>query len=350
MRTAHTTKSIEDYLNDFAGRKTGPGYDDTKLIKIAEENRDFVWNEEKQQKFIESILTGFPIPQMVICDNCIMDGGNRSTVLMRWKQNEFEVTVGDWTGNYKDMTPTLCGRWNRCAIPMTVITGADDAQRSQIYENYNSGVVMTTGNLLWNRKKLFPLVGMAAAMIGQDGMFPFADLIRQVWKKSWTTTKTRNELAFAYSILAGSLFGPDFFHTKFHVHLGKMTETKAADIDLSKLRSICEVLRSADPHDVVAPKKKEQVFKKFIGAMIYDVHTLGADQFEEKWRSFCEIAYMTITPGVMKKLIDVGTARATNSSRIQRLSENVATFIANPHTDAEDDTDYSSDQESDDSF
>lgn len=347
MRTAHTTKSIEDYLNDFAGRTPDEdGYDAAKPVKIAEENRDFVWDEDRQIKFIVSILSGFPVPQMVICDNLVMDGGNRSTVLMKWRLNKYSVKVDDWEGNYSAMTPLLAGRWNRCAIPMTIITGATKKERSQIYENYNSGVVMTTGSLLWNRKYL-PLAEVAIAMIGQGGQFPFADLIHQVWRRSWKKTKTRNEIAFAYSIVVASMLGPDFFHTKFHYHLDRLLNTQADKIDLSNLHFICGVVRSADPDDRVAPKKKEHVFKKFIGAMIYDVHILGKEQFEEKWRVFCIHAYTIINPQEMKEIIDVGTARATNQSRIQCLARKVDEFNAGTLRDegGSDYTEESSDEE-----
>jgi hypothetical protein len=326
MNTVHTTRAIEDYLNDFAGRPDMAGYDETKRIKIAEENRDFVWESEMWKKLIVSILTGFPIPMMVVCDDRLMDGGNRSTVLMKWMNNEFEVTIGNWTGNYAAMTPSLIARWNRCSIPMTIITNATPEERSQIYENYNSGKIMTAGQLLWNRKYL-PLVSAAVDMIGRGNNFPLAGVMHQVWKRNWKKTKTLNELATAYSILVASMFGPDYFHTKFHVHIDRMLATREDEVDLTNLRFICEVLLGADPDSHVNPKKKEAVFKKFIGAMIYDVHNMPRDVFAEKWRAFCDIAYTTMTPEQEKVLVDVGVSRATNYSRIQCLSQNVTEFL-----------------------
>lgn len=329
MRFAHTTRPIEDYLDDFAGREDMVGYDANKPIKIAEENRDFVWPREMWVALIVSILTGFPIPLMVICDNFVMDGGNRSTALMKWRNNDFEVKVGEWTGKYETMTPDLIAKWNRCVIPMTVITNASHQERSDIYENYNKGIIMTPGCLLWNRKYL-PLVQMATALIGWGGGdFPFADLIRQVWRSTWRKNDSMNSLAFAYSILAGSMFGKDHFHTKFMDHIKKMKETQAGQIDLSNLYFICTTLQSVDPDQRVNPKIKEQFFKNFIGAMIFDIHTLSRSDFEEKWRAFCGRAYTVMTKDDMKRVIDVGTSRATNDSRIQKLSSNVTEYLAN---------------------
>jgi hypothetical protein len=349
MITSHTTRSIEDYLDDFAGRRDMEGYDEAKRIKIAEENRDFVWPKDMWQDLIKSIFAGYTIPLMVICDDQLMDGGNRSTALMLWRQNKFTVRVGEWEGNYDAMvaTPALAARWNRCMIPLTIITHATQEERSQIYENYNKGIVLSTGQLLYNRKYR-PLVNMASAMIGRAPGFPFADLLHQVWKRSWKKTKSLNELAFAYQIIVSSMFGPHHFHTSFQRHLDKMMTIEEDQINLSKLHFICRVIRTVDMDNNVNPKKKEHIFKKFIGAMIYDSHDLSDDEFTVKWNEFFTRAYTIITPEDFKTLVDVGTSRATNESRIQRLSQNVSDFLRGGRSlpelpaessDSEDDTD-----------
>jgi hypothetical protein len=350
MITSHTTRSIEDYLDDFAGRIDMEGYDDSKRIHIAEENRDFVWPREMWEDLIKSIFAGYTIPLMVICDDQLMDGGNRSTVLMLWRNNKFTVKFNDWEGNYDAMIakPTLAARWNRCVIPLTIITDATREERSQIYENYNKGIVLSTGQLLYNRKYR-PLVKLASAMIGREGTFPFTDLIHRVWKKSWKKTKTLSELAFAYQVIVGSVYGSNEFHLSFQRHLDKLMSVEDDDIDLSNLQFICETMRDSDPDNSVAPKKKELVFKKFIGPMIYDVHTLSRNMFVEKWRAFCTRAYTTLTPEEFKALADTGTSRATNQSRIQRLSTNVAKLLNGTNTAVpnDDGNDSGSDEDSD---
>ncbi len=328
MTTQHTVSSIEDYLNEFAGRIDMAGYDANKRIHVAEENRDFVWPKDMWEDLIKAIFAGFSIPLMVICNDQLMDGGNRSTVLMLWRQNKFTVKFNDWEGNYDAMisNPELAGRWHRCMIPLTITTNATREERSQIYENYNKGIVLTTGQSLHNRKYR-PLVKVAYALIGREGRFPFADTVHQVWKKQWKKTKSLNELAFAYQIISASIFGPHDFHTTFQRHLDRLMTTDESQIDLSNLQFICEVIQSSDPENAVDPKRKANVFKSFIGAMIYDVHTTTREKFTEKWREFCRRAYTTLTKEEFKALKDVGTSRATNQSRIQRLSLNVARLL-----------------------
>jgi hypothetical protein len=347
MITSHTTRSIEDYLNDFAGRQDMEGYDETKTIRVAEENRDFVWTPDMCKELIVSIFAGYTIPLMVICDNQLMDGGNRSTALMLWRQNRFTVRFGEWEGNYDAMAvnPTLSGRWNRCMIPLTIITHATREERAQIYENYNKGIVLSTGQLLKNRRYR-PLVQMALSMIGRgdNALFPFRDLIMDVWKRTWKRTKTLNELAFAYQVIVGSMFGPDFFHTKFHLHLDRLMTTEFNDIDLTNLQRICELIDSVDPENVINRKKKESFFKKFIGAMIYDLHTQPWEVFVPKWSGFCRMAYATMTPEQLKRVIDVKSSRANNFSRLRQLSQNVSEFlVGNIHGNDEPETDDDSD-------
>jgi hypothetical protein len=329
MTTQHTTQSIEDFLDNFAGRVDMEGFNSERKIHIAEENRDFVWPQRMQEELIISIFQGFAIPLMVICDDQLMDGGNRATSLMLWKQNKFTLKFGDWQGNYDAMVqhPTLAARWNRCVIPMTLINNATKEERSQIYENYNKGIVLSFGQRLLNRKQC-KLVETALKMIGRgDSVFELKELLSNVWQSKWRKTKTLTELGFAYQILVSSMFGPAYCHNKFHSHLDKILKTDI--IDLANLKYICEVIQSADPENHIDKKKKAMIFKKFISAMIYDFHSgeISRERFVEKWTTFYNKAYVNITKDQLKSIVDVKTDRGDNLSRVRRLSNNVSTYL-----------------------
>ena len=329
MITRHTTQSIEDFLDDFAGRIGMEGFNPDNRIHIAEENREFVWPQKMQEELIISIFEGFAIPLMVICDDQLMDGGNRATSLMLWRQNKFTVKFGDWQGNYDAMVqhPILAGRWNRCVIPMTLIHNATKEERSQIYENYNKGIILSFGQRLLNRKQC-KLVEAALKMLGRgDSEFELKELLSNVWQSKWRKTKTLTELGLAYQILVSSMFGPAYCHTKFHAHLDKILHTET--VDLTNLKFICEVIQGADVENAVDKKKKALIFKKFISAMIYDFHSgdISRESFVEKWTSFYRKAYMNITSDHLKTILDVKTDRGDNVSRVRRLSINVSTYL-----------------------
>lgn len=329
MNTQHTTQSIEDFLDVFGGRASMEGYNPEKKVQIAEENREFVWPQNMQEELIISIFRGFAIPLMVICDDQLMDGGNRATTLMLWRQNKFTVKFGEWEGNYDAMVqhPTLAGRWNRCVIPMTLISNATKEERSQIYENYNKGIVLTFGQRLYNRKSCM-LVATALQLIGRGTSdFEFKELLSNVWQSKWRKTKTLTEVGFAYEVIVSSMFGPQYYHTKFHLHLDKILKTDA--IDLANLKFMCEVIQLADPENAIDKKKKASLFRKFIGAMIYDFHSgeVSRENFTEKWTLFYRKAYVNLTSEQLKSIIDVKTDRGDNLSRVRRLSINVSTYL-----------------------
>lgn len=351
MITRHTTQSIEDFLDDFAGRAGMEGFNSDRRIHIAEENREFVWPQSMQQGLIVSIFDGFAIPLMVICDDQLMDGGNRATSLMLWRQNKFTVKFGEWEGNYDAMVqhPILAGRWNRCVIPMTLIHNATKEERSQIYENYNKGIVLSFGQRLLNRSRCKP-VETALRMLGRgDSDFELKELLSNVWQSKWRKTKTLTELGLAYQIIISSMFGPAYFHTKFHSHLDKILHTET--VDLTNLKFICEVIRDADVENAIDKKKKAMIFKKFIGAIIYDLHSgeISRESFRDKWTVFYRKAYLNITSEQLKTIIDVKTDRGDNLSRVRRLSLNVSTYLDGTlletlsHEDDDDDDEDDSD-------
>lgn len=88
MDTAQTEKQIESQRRDISydTREFTVEYIADKYRKeefyVPEYQRDFVWSEERQSKFIESIILGLPIPSMFFAENgdgkCeIVDGSQR---------------------------------------------------------------------------------------------------------------------------------------------------------------------------------------------------------------------------------------------------------------------------------
>ncbi len=68
---------------------------------IPKYQRNFVWDDkgnEKMSKFIESILLDLPIPYLFFADDSetgkleIVDGSQRVRTLVKFKNNEFELT------------------------------------------------------------------------------------------------------------------------------------------------------------------------------------------------------------------------------------------------------------------
>ena len=350
MNTTFQTTTIGDFLDNFAGRSDMQGYDETKSIKVAECNRDFVWKIDMQQSFIRSILQGFPIPAMCITNGQIVDGGNRSTTLWLFRNGKFKTKLHqdgellDYDAMCADRT--LTRRWDSAVIPQQIIINASSDQFAQIYENLNKGIQLTFGQLLENRKYR-PWVAMAESLIGRGNEnYNDSELLHRVWTSGFKRTKHRRELGFAFQVLVGAERGPTHYHLSFAEHIPLiMGDTLPTT---GRLHEILCIFDSCNPDRTVSAKKKKEIFQKFIGAVIHDMHTISNDEWSEKWTNFIIQAYNSLSDKKIKKIIDVGNLRATSSSRIAGVSENVSKFLQNQNSGFDSD-DESSDLEDDDS-
>lgn len=350
MRITHTTRTINSYVADFAGREGMQDYDPAKTITIGDFNRDFVWDQERQRDFVVTILSGRPVPAIVICNNEVIDGGNRSSTLLRWCNDRFPIVLGGVMYTYSTMnqTDSVFANWHACQLSMTVISDATDDEKSQIFEDYNKPVNLTCGQLLWNRKHT-PIVKVALQLLGQEGELPFQDTIAKVWRRRSKKTKTRSELAFAVQIIVASQYGAAHFHKKFNGHRRRIMHIREDEVNLSNLRRIVEPFDQADADDIIPRKTKNLVFKKFIGAVIYDYHMMGGSELMDKWVGFLRIAYNQLTKAQIEALCEVGVARANNEARIGAVAGNVRSYMNDRripnHTES--DPEYDEDEEDD---
>ena len=329
MNTTFHTTTIEDFLDQFAGRIGMQNYDNTKPIKISECNRDFVWKPDMQQAFICSIIMGFPIPAICITNGQIVDGGNRSTTLWLFRNGAFKIKIHadsepiDYTAMCLDRS--LTRKWDSAIIPHQNITNASPDQFAQIYENLNKGIQLTFGQLLENRKYC-PWVAMAESLIGRGNTsYPDVDLLHQVWTNGFKKTKHRRELGFAFQVLVGAEKGPTHFHLCFSEHIPLiMGDTIPTS---GRLRMILLMMASCNLDYSVSSKKKKEVFQKFIGAIIHDMHTMTITEWKEKWTLFIKQAYNSLSEKMIKRILNVGNLRATSSTRIAGVSDNVRRFL-----------------------
>jgi hypothetical protein len=332
MNTTFQTTTIGDFLDNFAGRKESEGYDESKSIKIAECNRDFVWSQEMEKGFISSILQGYPIPAMCIANGDILDGGNRSTTIWRFKNGVFKTSLPgrslalDYGTMCEDRA--LTRRWDSTVIPQQIITNATPDQVATIYENLNKGVRLTFGQLLENRRHR-PWVMLAEAMVGRgEGVYDDLELLKRVWAPRFPKTKNRSELGFAFQVLVAAEFGSEYFNQTFSDHIDTiMGDTPPSSSNLGIMLSMID---SCDRELRVPSKKKKEVFKKFIGAIIHDFHTFGdarRTQWTAKWVEFISKAYNILNKKAISTIIDVGALRATNETRIEGVAQNVQKYL-----------------------
>ncbi|MBD1939432.1 DUF262 domain-containing protein [Microcoleus sp. FACHB-68] len=152
----------KEYPVEVLVKKYRDGLDeDTNELYIPDYQRDMIWEEPRQSKFIESLLLGLPIPYIFVADLRpeqeddeddlarleIVDGTQRIRTLDRFLNNELklcELEKLKKLNNFKfsDLPLARQRRFNRATIRMIVLTEkADEETRRDMFERINTGSV-----------------------------------------------------------------------------------------------------------------------------------------------------------------------------------------------------------------
>lgn len=127
-------------------------------IFVPDYQRDLVWDDRRQAKFIESLLIGLPIPYLFVADVGhddpdeagrleIVDGTQRIRTLARFLQGELTLDglkkLAALNGfRYSDLLPSRQRRFNRITLRMIELTEkADEETRRDMFDRINTGPV-----------------------------------------------------------------------------------------------------------------------------------------------------------------------------------------------------------------
>lgn len=120
---------------------------------IPEYQRLYVWNKERQSKFIRHVLHGFPTHKVFIDDRndewLVLDGQQRITTLYRFINNEFnldnsgkdDISKACWNGRYfKDLDKQFQKAIMSYTLSCEMITSADTWEIEGLFDGLNSGM------------------------------------------------------------------------------------------------------------------------------------------------------------------------------------------------------------------
>lgn len=115
--------------------------------------RDFIWQEEKQSKLIESVLMRIPLPVFYLAENpkgqmVVVDGLQRLSTFQRFVNNELKLKLPHhkelYNKKFQDLSPKLQNRVEDCNLVLYVIDAKVPAQALlDIFERVNSGEPLT---------------------------------------------------------------------------------------------------------------------------------------------------------------------------------------------------------------
>lgn len=147
----------QEFTVELVVNKYSEGLDkDKNELFVPDYQRDFVWDNKKQSKLIESLLLGFPIPYIFTADISsddpeedgrieIVDGSQRIRTLHAYTSNELILdeleTLPELNGSkYEDLMPSRQRRFLR--IPIRVIELSESCTeeiRRDLFERINTG-------------------------------------------------------------------------------------------------------------------------------------------------------------------------------------------------------------------
>lgn len=115
--------------------------------------RDFVWDDSKQSKLIESIIMRIPLPVLYLAEDeegrmIVVDGLQRLSTFKRFVDNHLKLKLPDRPSlhgkRFKDLAPKLQNRVEDCNLILYVIDQKVPEQaRLDIFDRVNSGVPLT---------------------------------------------------------------------------------------------------------------------------------------------------------------------------------------------------------------
>lgn len=130
-------------------RRVGQG----NYIMDPDFQRDFIWQEDKQSKLIESVLMRVPLPVFYLAEDdqgrmVVVDGLQRLSTFKRFVDGELRLTLPgqDELHNkrFEDLSPKLKNRVEDCNLIFYIMDAkVPDRARLDIFERVNGGVPLT---------------------------------------------------------------------------------------------------------------------------------------------------------------------------------------------------------------
>ena len=150
----------KEYTVELTVSKYSEGLDDdTNELFVPDYQRDFVWDEKKKSRLIESILIGLPIPYIFIADTDsedddetydtggrteIVDGSQRIRTLHAFVNGNLKLTslelLTELNGFYYDTLPkSRQRRFLRSPIRIIELGSCTESTRRDLFERINTG-------------------------------------------------------------------------------------------------------------------------------------------------------------------------------------------------------------------
>ena len=317
---------------DFAGREGSRDYDETKRMHIHSSNRAYVWNMQMQEKFLDSILKGYPIDN-IYCKYSIvsvgntyverrevMEGGNRVTTIRRILNDEV-----------RKLTPEEKTIVNMHSITVVVIKNATPAETTELFIRLNTRVRISDGQL-YAMSKDSPLVKEAMSLLN-DSNYPLrTEISEYFFDTQFRDSKGKPNLENAVALVSGVLHGPEFITRSYSRQRENLATTIHIDRErvIETLGHVFDVFRQANLIVNLSDgrrKKSQWAIGKYLGAILYDIlmNMESIPQIQQKWATY--LGKVRNCEQNAEDAIAVPGAQNLNVDRLYRMSRRVDVYL-----------------------
>ena len=295
IRKQHTEISLDQLITDF--RDGNP--------TIAPHQREYCWDLARQDKFIRSILSGYPVPSILMSKRredahpTLEDGRQRLTTALRFRDDKFKVggTEGKF---YSELSVAERLQFDNERIMVITFSNASDDDRIQIFDWHQNGAPLSPGERC-HAQQSTPLIALVKAMLMTPGV-GYHDRAERIWGvrgdpaelEGPSKDKRRRWLMNAVALVLGLLYGPGNATKKYeyivskHFMTARIPATKEADVrkDFERILEIYEAVETAQPMGRKKLKNPQWDLGTFTGYILYSLSILARQQHDLALQDF----------------------------------------------------------------
>lgn len=288
--------------------------------------RDFVWDEEKQSKFIESAMMRIPLPPFYLSERLdgkvvVVDGLQRLTTFQHFVNGRLRLQGLTGFGHkynnlfFSDLPETLKARVEDAPLTLYLIDArVTERARLDIFERVNSGVPLTRQQM---RNALYN--GVATEFLRTAKSEKIFELATGNSLNTPSIVKQMRDREVVNRFCAFLLLGPDEYHGDMDAFLGKaldvMNKAGAVGIEALNLRFMRAMKnnRSIFMQHAFRKHTSPKQARSVINVALFEVMSVAlADVDEQKAESKAEAVrqafYGLMKNDAFRESISLGTA------------------------------------------
>ena len=261
----NTSVSLEALIQDL----------DDKRILIPAHQREYCWDHPREEKFIQSILKGFPIPSILMSERRIdphptlEDGRQRLTAASRFRSNTFPIRWAERELKYEDLTSEERMRFDNETIMVQTFMNANDNDRIQIFDWHQNGAPLSTGER-YHAQSASNLISFVKELLMTPGS-GYHDRAIATWDVRGdplvipegfvSKDKRRKWLLAATALVMGLVYGPKNATKKYEPDRGLITAEISAGEKIAIKKDLVRILEIYEAVDARVPATKPKKWK-----------------------------------------------------------------------------------------